>query len=80
MPYLSKKEGRSNRGAIKCLIHRLKTNATTPKIDPDKPEDCLPFALKLDYYDSNLYDKEEAEKDCVKLNLNLVKCEDQRGV
>ena len=70
IPYLSKKISDSNRETLKCISHTLcSLPSKILKSDNDTP---LPFKLNIDAFNTSLYEKEEGDKDSIKINVNLV--------
>jgi len=41
-------------------------------LEKDTADNSIPFKLKLDYVDTATYEKDEGNKDFIKINLNLV--------
>jgi len=69
LPYLSKKAMKSNINSPQCIYHKYQ-NAKVTKLDPSEP--TLPFKIILKPYDSKEYEKEEGNKEAIRINLSLV--------
>lgn len=70
--YLSKKEPKSNKGAIESIYNFATNSKLVVKIETETSDDCLPLKVQLLCSDSALYEKEEGKKEFITLNLNIV--------
>lgn len=69
LPYLSKNNMTSNLNSPQCLYYKCKEAKI---IELDQSEPVLPFKISLKPYNSSEYEKEEGDKDAIKINLSLV--------